>query len=117
MEPTLKINLKETSAGQNYQVVEFHGDFDKAGHTDVRPELDKIVKEFVLADLIFDFADLKFINSESIGYLMEIHAHLVKIGKALKIVGANEHVKEVLQTIGIAEVIPMYNDLNSYLNK
>lgn len=117
MEPTLKINLKEVSTGQNYQVVEFHGDFDKAGYTDIHPELDKIVKEFALTDLVFDFTDLKFINSESIGYLMEVHAHLVKLGKALKIVGANEHVKEVLQTIGITEIIPMYNDLNSYLNK
>jgi len=117
MEPTLKVNLRDEAAGKNYQIVEFHGDFDKAGYTDVRAELDKIVQEFGLTDLVFDFTDLKFINSESIGYLMEVHAHLVKLGKALKIVGASEHVKEVLQTIGIAEIVPMYNDLNSYLNK
>lgn len=117
MEPTLKINSKEVAAGQNYQVVEFHGDFDKAGYTDVRPELDKAVQGLNLTDLIFDFSDLKFINSESIGYLMEIHAHLVKTGKALKLVGSNAHVKEVLQTIGITEIIPIYDDLNSYLNK
>lgn len=117
MEPMLKINLQEVVAGQNYQIVEFHGDFDKAGYTDVRPELDKIVKDFGVADLIFDFTDLKFINSESIGYLMEVHAHFVKIGKALKLVGPNAHVKEVLETIGIAEIIPIYDSLNSYLNK
>jgi len=117
MEPTLTITSKEVAAGQNYQVVEFHGDFDKAGYTDVRPELDKAVQGLNLIDLIFDFTDLKFINSESIGYLMEIHAHLVKIGKALKLVGPNAHIKEVLQTIGIAEIIPIYDDLNSYLNK
>ena len=48
---------------------------------------------------------------------MEIHTHLVKRKKKLVLVKPDAHVKEVLKTIGISEVIPVYESLNAFLNK
>ncbi|MFA4890817.1 MAG: STAS domain-containing protein [Candidatus Gracilibacteria bacterium] len=117
MTPTLTIKQGEANKEKNYQIIRFIGEFDKAGHMDIKDELDAVVKDFEFKDLIFDFTDLKFINSESIGYLMEIHAHLVKREKKLILIKPDAHVKEVLKTIGIDEVIPMYPSLDGYLNK
>jgi len=47
---------------------------------------------------------------------MEIHTHLVKIGRKLVVIGLNSHVKDVFTTIGIAEIIPIYSQLNDFLN-
>jgi anti-anti-sigma factor len=117
MGKTLKIDPQSPNEEKNYQVVKFSGEFDKAGHMDIREELDAFAKDFKYEHMIFDFTSLKFINSESIGYLMEIHTHLVKRKKKLALINADDHVKEVLQTIGISDVIPMHSSLDAYLNK
>ncbi len=115
MEPNLKINIENLD--NDSQIVKFNGEFDKAGHTEIRETLDTSVKSFEGKNLIFDFTNLKFINSEGIGYLMEIHAHLVKKDKKLVIVGLNNHVEDVFKTIGINEIISIYPNLNSFLEK
>lgn len=117
MGPNLRIIVSEVSADQNYQLVKFDGEFDKAGHSEIRDQLNKIVEDFSLQFLIFDFEDLKFINSEGIGYLMEIHAHLIKKDKRLVLIGPNAHVADVFQTIGIGEIIRIYSSLDDFLNK
>jgi len=115
MQPTLTIKTEAPNKDKNYQIVKFVGEFDKAGYMGTKEELDSIVDKFELKDMIFDFTDLKFINSESIGYLIEVHSNLVKKDKSLVLVKPDTHVKEVLKTIGIDEVVPMYADLDSYL--
>jgi anti-anti-sigma factor len=116
MGKTLQIKVESANQEKDYQVIQFIGEFDKAGHLDIREELDAVVKDFKMASLVFDFNGLKFINSESIGYLMEIHTLLSKKKKKLVLVKPDAHVKEVLKTIGIADVIPMHTTLEAYLN-
>lgn len=115
MQPNLTINIGNIT--DDYQVVTFNGEFDKAGYGGVKENLDKSVKEFPAKKLVFDFTNLKFINSEGIGYLMEIHTHLVKQDKKFIIIGLNQHVKDVFNAIGINNIVPIYNDLTEFLNK
>ena len=117
MGPNLNVTIEEPNKEKNYQIVRFSGEFDKAGHTEVRGHLDDCIENFQSKSLIFDFAALKFINSEGIGYLMEIHTHLVQRDKQLVVIGLNSHVKDVFETIGIAEIIPIYSDLDDFLNR
>ncbi len=115
MQANLKIAISQLE--NNNQVVSFDGEFDKAGHSEIGDELDNAVKDFQGTNLIFDFTRLKFINSEGIGYLMEIHTHLIKKDKKLVIVGLNLHVKDVFKTIGINEIIPVHDKLDDFLKK
>jgi anti-anti-sigma factor len=114
---SLDIVIKGLDPNKHYQVVEFNGDFDKAGYTEVRDQLNSAVKSFAGISLVFDFTNLKFINSEGIGYLMEVHTHLVRIDKQLVIIGANAHVKDVFGTIGIKEIISLYPTMGAFLKK
>ena len=116
MEPTLKIKI-EKPVEDKYQIIRFDGDFDKAGYSDIRNDLDKFFKGFKSKIVVFDFAKLKFINSEAIGYLMEIHTHLTKRDMKLVIVGLRENVKDILKTIGINEIIPIHDNMDSFLKK
>jgi len=115
----MQANLKITVSAQDdgNQVISFDGEFDKAGHSEVSTELDDAVKAFAGTNLVFDFTRLKFINSEGIGYLMEIHTHLLKGDKKIVIVGLNSHVKDVFETIGISEIIPVYDSLDDFIKK
>ncbi|MFH1284174.1 MAG: STAS domain-containing protein [Candidatus Peregrinibacteria bacterium] len=114
MQPNLTITLEK--AEKKYQVVKFLGEFDKAGHSEIREKLDSAVKDFGGKVLVFDFSGLKFINSEGIGYLMEIHTHLVNRDKKLVILGLGAHVKDVFKTIGMSEIIPVFKDMDGFLS-
>ncbi|MBD3360884.1 anti-sigma factor antagonist [Candidatus Peregrinibacteria bacterium] len=114
MQPNLTIIINDVE--DDYQIIKFTGEFDKAGHSYIRDELDNAVKNFTEKFLVFDFSGLKFINSEGIGYIMEIHTHLRKRDKKLIIVGLSSHVADVFKTIGISEIIPIYEDMDDFKN-
>lgn len=114
MGPNLTINIGELT-NNSYKAVSFRGEFDKAGHSDIRERLDECVKSFAGSSLIFDFSDLKFINSEGIGYLMEIHTFLIRSDRQLVVVGLNAHIADVFEAIGFQEIIPVFDTIEDFL--
>lgn len=121
MQETLNIKVENIPSSPDLALVKFKGDLDKAGFGEIKPVLDEEVKKFAdeagKMSLIFDFAELGFINSESIGYLMEIHTHLSHRGKKLIIVGANAHVADVLTAIGMTDIVPEFPTLEDFLKQ
>jgi len=117
MNQTLTLDIQAPVADKSYQLIAFDGEFDKAGFSAIRGQLDKLFKDFGAKTLVFDFANMTFINSESIGYLMEIHTHLAKEEKKLVIVAPKANVKDVFEAIGIQQIVPIYADLNEFLAK
>lgn len=111
----ITLSLRFAEPVNDYQIVYFDGDFDKAGFADIKEKISDFVLNFTLKAMIFDFANLKFINSEGIGYLTEVHTHLIQRGSKLVIVGLNAHVQDVFNAIGIAEIMPIYPSLADYL--
>ncbi|MBD3330296.1 STAS domain-containing protein [Candidatus Peregrinibacteria bacterium] len=116
MESNLDLKISELDSEKNYQLISFSGDFDKAGHNDIREKLDGVIQAFSGKSLVFDFSGLNFINSEAIGYLIEIHTHLTQRGRELVIVGLKPNIQDIFSAIGIKEVIKIYSDLNDFLN-
>lgn len=102
---------------KNYQIIEFHGDLDKAGIDENRAKIEKATQNFDQQYLIFDLTDLNYINSESIGFTMMVHSHLTKLGKTLIVVNAKPNVKDIFQVIGLFNVVQYYDTLAIALNK
>ncbi len=115
MQKALKIEIRNDDA-KSVVVVHFDGDLDTVGYSDVKDEINEFIKTFKKDFLVFDFHKLKFINSEGIGYLMEIHAHLVKTNQKLVLIGPNAHVQDVFSAIGITTIIPVYGGISEFLN-
>lgn len=112
----INLSLQFLEPLNDYQIVNFSGDFDKAGFAEIKAKISDFVMNFSLKTVIFDFSGLKFINSEGIGFLMEVHTHLVQRDRKLVVVGLNAHVKDVFNAIGIAEIVPSFDSVNEYLN-
>lgn len=110
MKELLTLNVKQLDPKS--QIIEFDGEFDKAGLNEIKSNLDTLVKEFLGANLIFDFSHLDFINSEGIGYLIEIHSYLINKEKRLIIVGLKNNVKDIFDTVGIEDIIDIYKSIN-----
>ena len=112
MESNLKIKFEEVD--EKTFIVHFIGEFDKAGFMSVREELNRTVKAFDGLFLIFNFEKLKFINSEGIGYLMEIHSHFSTVDAKFSIVGVRSNVLDIFETIGLDEIIPIYENMGEF---
>jgi len=107
----IKIDVRKNS---DYTIVSFDGDLDKLGLELIRQQIDELVENLETTYLIYDFANLNFINSEGIGYIITIYYRLLKKEKILVIVNASAHVKDVLQVIGINEMVKLYDDLKAF---
>lgn len=116
MHANLQIEFIDPAQGQDYQIVKFNGEFDKAGYAEVKERLDGFVEKFSLKIMIFDLTSLKYINSEGIGYLIEVHTHLVQRGGKLILVGPSANVKDVLAAIGIIDIVTIYESINDFLS-
>lgn len=74
--------------------------------TTTAPALDKAVKEELegVTDLIFDFAGLEYISSAGLRVLLTAQKAMNKQG-AMKIVNANEIVREIFDITGFTEIL------------
>ena len=115
MQSHLKMQIEDST--ENYQIIKLEGEFDKLGHSEIKEDLEKTINNINVPSLIFDFKKLKFINSEGIGYLMEIHTHLIKKDLQLVIINLNSHVKDVFETIGLKEIIPIFSNISDFKNR
>ena len=64
-----------------------------------------------------DFNEVKFINSEGIGYLLEVNNFLAKKDKKLVVVGVNAYVDDIFQTIGIRDIVAVYKNVDDFLKQ
>lgn len=120
MQPTLEITEKDNE-DQSFKVIVFKGEFDNAGYDNVRDKFDELLEAYSkdpkVRNVVFDFADLKYINSQGIGILMEIQTKLLALDKKMVIIGLNSNVKDVFDTIGMQEMVTIFKDLKAFLNK
>lgn len=110
---SIEMNVNEPDK-DGFVVVSFKGELDKAGLDVVKDELNRLAEEFESKYLVFDFSELNFINSEGIGFLMTIHYRLTKREKELVVVGAAEHVYDVLKVIGLLSVMKHHKSIEKF---
>lgn len=110
----LSVIIGSPDKTMGYQVVRFRGDMDKVGLYANRAALEACVEHMEEAYLVFDFTELNFINSESIGFLLTIHVRLSKKGKTVVLVNAVDHVKDVLQVIGLFSMMKYFDSLKAF---
>ncbi len=112
----LNVSVLSVDEEKRYQVIKLKGQLDKAGLESAREQIDSLVDQFTGQYLAFDFSELDFINSESIGYLTSVHAHLTKSGKNLVILAAKPNVKDVFMVIGLLSLMSSFDSLSDFVN-
>ena len=62
----------------DYEVIEFHGELDQSNLTLTETQVADLLKSFSRKFLVFDLADLSFINSEGVGFIVSISTKLAR---------------------------------------
>jgi anti-sigma B factor antagonist len=77
------------------------GRLDSLTQSDLARELEAVF-ETRITDLVFDFSALDYISSAGLRILYAAKKKVQGLGATMKIVGANESVREIFQIIGFA---------------
>jgi len=107
----LETRIEDFKERADTSVVHFSGDFDgyaKDSIADLQSYIDAIDKAYTL---IFDFANLNYLNSYAIGHLVAWHNHIKKLGGNIVIVGTNKNVEDIFAILGISTIFKIYPDL------
>jgi len=113
----LTLNVQAPDVEKSFQIFELDGDMDKVGLDAVKDKFESLAENFPYRYLVVDFTALNFINSESIGFLMALHSHLIKLKKSLIFISAKAHVKDVFSVIGILTLIEYHDTLEDFMKK
>lgn len=98
----------------NYKIVDFSGNLDTDNIRENRNKLFDIVENTNRKYLIFNFLNLEFINSESISLLLQFNEILQKKNQKLILINAKKNVVDVLNVIGVFEIIAYFHDLGEF---
>ena len=101
----------------NVKVVHLTGELDEVSVEELKGHIDPLLEDNKVHRLIFDFTKLEFINSKGIGYLVSVHTHLAKDGRAMMMAGAAESVMDVISLVGLTSIIPYHATLEEALSK
>lgn len=100
----------------DYAAVEFHGELDQSTLNNTEKEIAEFFEAFKRKFLVFDLANLGFINSEGIGFLVSTHMKLLKRGQQLILCGLKRNVEDVIQLIGLPKLIPVFPTMSAAID-
>lgn len=63
-------------------------------------------------NLVFDFTGLEYMNSKSIGYLTDWYSKVSANGGKVVIAAARENILDILQVVGLTQLIPAFATLD-----
>lgn len=63
-------------------------------------------------NLVFDFTGLEYMNSKSIGYLTDWYSKVSGNGGKVVIASARENILDILQVVGLTQLIPAFATLD-----
>lgn len=87
-------------------VIQFKGELDESNIDNTAKEVYKLLEEAAAAmPIIFDFSELGYMNSKSIGYLSDWYTRLGEKGSTLIVANAPENILDILQTVGLDNFI------------
>ena len=106
-------DIPATTQGQAAKIVKFQGQLDESNVD----EKAKIIYGLIEQNpqnlyLLMDFEELEYMNSKSIGYLTDWYGKINNGGGKIVIAGPPQNVLEILQTVGITELVKCYNTLD-----
>lgn len=107
----IQINVNTISLDDPQHVVKqfsFFGQLDESNVDDKAKEIYAQIESLPPgAGVIFDFSDLEYMNSKSIGYLADWYSKISAKNGKLIITQARENISDILSVVGLTKVIPI----------
>jgi anti-anti-sigma factor len=111
METHIQLICEEIPGKADARIVRFIGDLDA---TNVDLITEQIFNYFGdgLVKIVADFKQLRYVNSTGLGVLLHFNKSAREKGGCFKIVNLNEDVYEIIEIIGAASLLDIYDELD-----
>ncbi|PJC37394.1 hypothetical protein CO046_00475 [Candidatus Peregrinibacteria bacterium CG_4_9_14_0_2_um_filter_53_11] len=106
----LQLTTEIDPQDSRYAIIVFNGELDSSRLHDAEKALSSFIETFKGSHLIFDWHELAYINSDSIGMVMVTHTRLTKRGIHLMVIGARPNIEDISEAIGLTKIIPFFAD-------
>lgn len=116
----LTIKFVTDISDADYQVIEFHGEMDQSNIRDTESKIAEHIAVSKHAYIVFDLSDLRFINSEGMGFIVATHARLAKKGVSLLLCSPPLNVRDIFELVGLPKIVPVLasiGDVIKYIKK
>ena len=114
MQP-IEITIENIQKKTNIKLIKLIGELDIVGSNELIKKITPILESSRL-NFILDLSKLSYINSTGIFTLVHIFTKMKETGKYLKFISINKSIKDVLDALGIFNIIPTFNNLEDALN-
>ncbi len=86
--------------------VKLHGDLDEYGASQIKCELDEFILSHPARIFVFDMADVPFVDSTGLGFLLARYKKLKTLKAELVVKNVSKQVDKVFKTSGVYSFIP-----------
>lgn len=104
-------DLQGATAGKSVKIVHIVGQLDESNVDEEAKKIYSILESTPSLNLIFDFSGLEYMNSKSIGYLTDWYSKVSASGGKIVISQARENILDILQVVGLTQLINAYASL------
>lgn len=105
-------DFKDVPQGYAGKILIFSGQLDESNVDEHAKKIYELIEnEAKPLYLIFDFKDLEYMNSKSIGYLTDWYGRVNGRKGKIVIAEARENILDILQVVGLTQLINTYSTL------
>lgn len=106
-------DLLSPSPDKKLKLMKFSGQLDESNVDEKAKEIYDIIASVPQGlFLIFDFEKLEYMNSKSIGYLTDWYTKLNEKKGGIVIASARPNILDILQVVGLTQLIPCFQSLD-----
>lgn len=114
MEKGLKIDIIDVLAYSDTKIIRVSGELVMSNSNNFKVIAEGIIEKGIIF-LIIDFSNLRFIDSIGTLNLINVHIKTRRRAGNMCMFGVNSNVREVFDTVGLAKLVPLYNDMKEAL--
>lgn len=103
-----QLEVRKSSTNTGIKVFSFHGELDETNVDSTFPNIISDIGDFSRARTLFNFAELTYLNSKSIGYIADIAQQTEDGGGKFALCALTSEVHDTLDLVGITNIISVY---------
>lgn len=105
-------DVQSTNPAKLIKLVRISGQLDESNVDEEAKKIYALIEASgPTLNLLFEFSGLEYMNSKSIGYLTDWYSKISANGGKVVIAGARENILDILQVVGLTQLINAYPSL------
>ena len=102
-------DVESTTPGMVVKIAKFVGQLDESNVDEKAQQIYQLIEQNPTnLNLIFDFEDLEYMNSKSIGYLTDWYGKVYENGGKIVLAKTRPNILDILQVVGLTQLIKTF---------